>query len=224
MTPPFTEAELAETRRPLLEATPAPAPRLRRRAGRRLGGRAPLPRRLGVRRPRAAARLARRVRHPPDRRREPAVRGRRRGSGPRLLQRLPPPRRAPRLRARGHDAPPPVPLPRLVLRLRRQPQAAPRTPARSRTSTPPPPASTAVRMEERHGLLFADVSGAAGPLDEHLGDLAPHLEHYRLGDARALRGDHLRRRSRTGRRSSRTTPSACTAPACTPSSTASSTT
>src|SRR3954449_8339785 len=39
-----------------------------------------------------------------------------------------------------------------------------------------------VRMEERHGLLFADVSGAAGPLDEHLGDLAPHLAHYRLGE------------------------------------------
>src|SRR3954466_7125353 len=39
-----------------------------------------------------------------------------------------------------------------------------------------------VRMEERHGLLFADVSGGAGPLDEHLGDLAPHLAHYRLGE------------------------------------------
>src|SRR3954465_9194418 len=25
-----------------------------------------------------------------------------------------------------------------------------------------------VRMEERHGLLFADVSGIAGPLDDHL--------------------------------------------------------
>ena len=39
-----------------------------------------------------------------------------------------------------------------------------------------------VRMEERHGLLFADVSGTAGPLDDHLGDLTPHLEHYRLGE------------------------------------------
>ena len=37
-------------------------------------------------------------------------------------------------------------------------------------------------MEERHGLLFADVSGTAGPLDDHLGDLTPHLEHYRLGE------------------------------------------
>ena len=39
-----------------------------------------------------------------------------------------------------------------------------------------------LRMEEVHGLLFADVSGTAGPLADHLGDLAPHLEHYRLGD------------------------------------------
>ena len=41
---------------------------------------------------------------------------------------------------------------------------------------------TAVRMEERHGLLFADVSGTAGPLDDHLGDLTQHLERYRVGD------------------------------------------
>ena len=39
-----------------------------------------------------------------------------------------------------------------------------------------------VRLEERHGLLFADASGAAGPLDDHLGDLAPHLARYRLGE------------------------------------------
>ena len=39
-------------------------------------------------------------------------------------------------------------------------------------------------MEEVHGLLFADVSGTAGPLAEHLGDLTPHLERYRLGELR----------------------------------------
>ena len=44
------------------------------------------------------------------------------------------------------------------------------------------PGLNRVRMEERHGLLFADVSGTAGPLDDHLGDLTPHLEHYRLGE------------------------------------------
>lgn len=38
-----------------------------------------------------------------------------------------------------------------------------------------------LRMEEVHGLLFADVSGTAGPLADHVGDLEPHLEHYRLG-------------------------------------------
>src|SRR4051794_41609620 len=44
------------------------------------------------------------------------------------------------------------------------------------------PGLTRVRTEERHGLLFADVSGTARPLDEHVGDLAPHLERYRLGE------------------------------------------
>jgi Rieske 2Fe-2S family protein len=40
----------------------------------------------------------------------------------------------------------------------------------------------AVRVEQRHGLLFADASAAADPLDDHLGDLAPHLARYRLGE------------------------------------------
>jgi Rieske 2Fe-2S family protein len=39
-----------------------------------------------------------------------------------------------------------------------------------------------VRMEQAHGLLFADASGTAGPLAEHLGDLAGQLARYRLGD------------------------------------------
>src|SRR3954469_9468149 len=39
-----------------------------------------------------------------------------------------------------------------------------------------------VRMEERHGLVFADVSGAAAPPAAPLGDLAPHLERSRLGE------------------------------------------
>jgi len=37
-----------------------------------------------------------------------------------------------------------------------------------------------VRTEVLHGLLFADVSGGAGPLAEHVGDLAQHLGRYRL--------------------------------------------
>ena len=182
MTPPFTEAELAETRTPAARGHAAPAARLRRRGGRRLGGRAPVPRRLGVRRPRAAARLARRVRHPPDRRREPALRRRRRGQGARLLQRLPPPRRAPRVRARGHDAPPPVPLPRLVLRLRRQPaeRAAHRgdRELRPRDLRPQPPA---------HGGASTASCSPTSPAPPARStttsaSCTPHLERYRLGD------------------------------------------
>src|SRR3954452_17550463 len=41
---------------------------------------------------------------------------------------------------------------------------------------------TPVRMEEVQGLLFADASGAAGSLTDHLGDLAGHLAHYRVGE------------------------------------------
>src|SRR4051794_36450243 len=37
-----------------------------------------------------------------------------------------------------------------------------------------------VRTEVLHGLLFADVAGGAGPLAEHVGDLAQHLGRYRL--------------------------------------------
>ena len=85
-------------------------------------------------------------------------------------------------RARGHHAPAPVPLPRLVLRLRRQPQAARRTPRRSRTSTRLPRPQPRPHGGASTASLFADVSGTAGPLDDHLGDLAPHLEHYRLGE------------------------------------------
>src|SRR3954449_13516282 len=45
------------------------------------------------------------------------------------------------------------------------------------------PAATGLRRlrtEVAHGLLFADVSGGADPLEEHLGDLTPHLARYRL--------------------------------------------
>jgi glycine betaine catabolism A len=38
-----------------------------------------------------------------------------------------------------------------------------------------------VRTEVAHGLLFADASGGARPLAEHLGDLGEHLARYRLG-------------------------------------------
>src|SRR4051812_16847764 len=37
-----------------------------------------------------------------------------------------------------------------------------------------------VRTEVVDGLLFADVSGVAGPLADHVGELAQHLARYRL--------------------------------------------
>ena len=67
-----------------------------------------------------------------------------------------------------------------------------RTPTRSRTSASP--GLSRVRMEERHGLLFADVSGTAGPLDDHLGDLDAAPRALPARRARAPRRDHLRRR------------------------------
>src|SRR5919202_2036046 len=41
-----------------------------------------------------------------------------------------------------------------------------------------------VRVDRLHGLLFADVSGAAAPLEDHAGALADHLARYRLGAPR----------------------------------------
>ena len=41
-----------------------------------------------------------------------------------------------------------------------------------------------VRVDRLHGLLFADVSGAAAPLEDHAGALADHLARYRLAELR----------------------------------------
>ena len=126
-------------------------------------------------------------------------------------------------RARGHDAPPPVPVPRLVLRLRRQPQqrAAHRgdRELRPRHLGPQPPA---------HG------GGPRPPVRRRLrhrrpARRAPRRARRRTSSATASATCTAPPRSPTtsrptGRRSSRTTPSACTARACTPSSTASRTT
>ena len=81
-----------------------------------------------------------------------------------------------------------------------------------------------IRTETLGGLVFADASGEAPPLADHVGDArrAPRgLPQRRASSAR--RGSTTTSR-RTGRPSSRTTPSACTARACTPSSTGSATT
>ncbi len=92
---------------------------LHRSARARLGGRARLHGRLDRRRARRPGPRARRLPHGRDRPRERLRRGRRRRRPARLPEHLPPPRRAHRPGPRG---PPParaVPVPRLVLRLRR---------------------------------------------------------------------------------------------------------
>ena len=51
-----------------------------------------------------------------------------------------------------------------------------------------------LRMEEVHGLLFADVSGTAGPLADHLGELTPAPRALPPRRPAPRRRDHLRRR------------------------------
>ena len=80
-----------------------------------------------------------------------------------------------------------------------------------------------IRTETLGGLVFADPSGVAPPLADHVG--ASPRSSTATGPPRSSAPPASTTTSRpTGRRSSRTTPSACTAPACTPSSTASATT
>ena len=43
--------------------------------------------------------------------------------------------------------------------------------------------------------MFADVSGVAPPLADHVGSLVEHLDAYRTGELRARRPDRLRRRA-----------------------------
>jgi Rieske 2Fe-2S family protein len=42
----------------------------------------------------------------------------------------------------------------------------------------------AVRTAVVDGLVLVDLTGSAAPADEHVGELAPHLAHYRLGELR----------------------------------------
>ena len=81
-----------------------------------------------------------------------------------------------------------------------------------------------IRTETLGGLVFADPSGEAGPLADLVGSLAEELERYRTAELVRAEPASTTTSRRTGRRSSRTTRSACTAPACIPSSTASATT
>jgi phenylpropionate dioxygenase-like ring-hydroxylating dioxygenase large terminal subunit len=81
----------------------------------------------------------------------------------------------------------------------------------------------AVRVAVVEGLVMIDLSGTAPAPDEHVGDLAPALARYRSASLRRARGSSTTS-TPTGRRSPRTTASACTARACIPSSTSSATT
>ena len=173
---------------------PAAAALLRRRDRRRLGGRAPLPRRLGVRRARAAAGRARPLRHPPDQGRELPLRRRRRG-----------PARTASSTSAATAAPASSSEPEGTMRRLQCPyhawcygfdgslKSAPHT-EEIEDFDPATSGLNRLRMEEVHGLLFADVSGTAGPLAEHLGELhaAPRALPPRRPPAR--RRDHLRRR------------------------------
>ena len=118
--------------------------------------------------------------------------------------------------------PPPVPLPRVDLRLRRRCGSAPFTDGLEDFD---PPASRCTRCASRssRASCCSTSSGEAPPPQEHVGDLAAALAPLPARRARAARGSPTTS-APTGRRSPRTTASACTARACTRSSTGSRTT
>ena len=151
-------------------------------------------------------------------RREPAVR-RRQG----LLQRLPPPRRAAGHRARGHQAPAPVPLPRLELRLRRhaQERAAHRRADRLRPGLQRPARDP--HRDGRRPRVRRRVRPGAAARGPHRRRSPSTWTRTATPSSSAPPGSTTTSR-RTGRPSSRTTRSACTARACTRSSTGSATT
>ena len=81
-----------------------------------------------------------------------------------------------------------------------------------------------VRLAVVEGLVLLDLSGEAPPPQEHIGDLAPLLAALPQRRARSAARGSSTTSTPTGRRSPRTTASACTARACTRSSTGSRTT
>ena len=81
-----------------------------------------------------------------------------------------------------------------------------------------------VRLAVVEGLVLLDLSGEAPPPQEHVGDLAPLLAALPQRRAASAAPGSSTTSTPTGRRSPRTTASACTARACTRSSTGSRTT
>ena len=121
--------------------------------------------------------------------------GRRRRRPARVPEHLPPPRRAPRPGARGPLRAPAVPVPRLVLRLRRLAAQRAATPTRLEDFDPQLlRRCTRCALAVVEGLVLLDLSGEAPAPHEHVGDLAPALARYRLGGAAPRAADRLRRR------------------------------
>ena len=134
---------------------------------------------------------------------------------PRLPERLPPSRRPPRRGDRGSGPPPhPVPLPRLVIRPRRQARGRPAH-ERGRGLRPACWGLLEVRSAVVGGLLLIDLSGEAPDPAEHVGDLLESLDRYRVPELQQAPAAPSTRSRRTGRASPRTTTSACTVPAST---------
>ncbi len=74
-----------------------------------------------------------------------------------------------------------------------------------------------VRTAVAGGLVFIDVGGEAGPVEEHVGELAHPPRPLQQRARWRAAGSRPTRSPPTGRGSPRTTTSACTAPASTPS-------
>ena len=158
------------------------------------------------------------------RRRERARRRRRRRPPARVPEHLPPPRRAAGRRARGHAPAHPVPVPRVDLRLRRHAARARRSPRAWSTSTRS--ASRCTRSGSRSSRASCCSTSPARRRRRrtHVGDLAPLLAALPPRRAASAARGSSTTSTPTGRRSPRTTASACTARACTRSSTGSRTT
>ena len=220
---PLDAREVARTLEPVERATMLPPAAFADPAVFDVGARAHLSR-LGLRRPRLRGRRAGQVRHPRARHRQ-RRRDRRRGRpAARVPQRLPPSRRADRRGDRGQGAQAPaLSLPRLVLRARRLAEGgAPHGRGRGLRLLLLGPDPGAARGRRRPGPDRPLRRGAGRRRARRRAARPPRA--LPAGGARPRPRRSTTRSTRTGRGSPRTTTSACTARASTPSSTRSATT
>ena len=206
---------------------PRSCPARRSRTRRCWSGRSsqPVPRRLDLRRPRRPGPRARRLPDGRDRRRERARRRRRRRPPARVpATPAATAARASSTRPRARVRAPAVPVPRVDLRLRRRAARTRRSPTGSRTSTRLlRPARRCASRSSRGSCCSTSPARRRRP-QEHVGDLAPHLAALPAAPSCGAARGSSTTSTPTGRRSPRTTASACTARACTRSSTGSRTT